>query len=231
NRDEAAIEYFITGDEVSAFIATRAGLQVQRNITSSRRVAQMLSGLRFQIQKFSYGSAYISRHIETLKRTVREELLYLYSELFAPLERLIDCWRLIIIPHGPLHYVPFHALSSGDTSLIDRYEISYSPSAAVLGLCRTRSRRTRRMWRSQGFHDFSGRLVAVGLSDNETPRIREEIDALRGIFPDTVAILESEATRENVLRLAAGARYLHIATHGHFQRDNPMFSYLRLADC
>src|SRR5262249_47806687 len=59
---------------------------------------------------------------------------------------------------------------------------------------------------------------------------REEIGALRRIFPDTVTVLEGEATRENVLNLAPAARFVHIATHGHFQRDNPMFSYLELAD-
>jgi len=74
-------------------------------------------------------------------------------------------------------------------------------------------------------------LVAIGLSDSETPRIREEILTLRDIFPDTRAILEAEATRDNLLRLAPAARFLHIATHGHFHRDNPMFSYLTLADC
>src|SRR5262249_31097372 len=76
-----------------------------------------------------------------------------------------------------------------------------------------------------------GRLVAIGLSDQVTPRIGEEIGALSEIFPDTVALLEGDATRDAVLKLAPGARFLHIATHGHFQRDNPMFSYLKLADC
>jgi len=74
-------------------------------------------------------------------------------------------------------------------------------------------------------------MVAIGVPNQETPRIRDEIAALGSIFADTVAILESDATRENVLTLASSARFLHIATHGHFQRDNPMFSYLRLADC
>jgi len=232
SRGETAIEYFVEGDAVSAFVVTREGLQICRGITSRRRTEQMLSGLRFQIQKFGYGSDYIRCHLETLRRAVDGELLGLYGELVAPLEKMITGRRLIIIPHGPLHYVPFHALSVGNGSfLIDRFEISYSPSAAVLALCRTRSRRTRRNWRSRTMSEPSaGRLVAIGLSDRETPRIREEIGALRRIFPDTVTVLEGEATRENVLNLAPAARFVHIATHGHFQRDNPMFSYLELAD-
>jgi CHAT domain-containing protein len=230
---EAAIEYFITGDEVSAFVATSATVRVARNFTSRRRVDQLLASLRFQTRKFSYGSDYLRNHLRALEEAVEGLLCDLYAELFKPLESLIERDRLIIIPHGPLHYLPFHALMAGaGRYLIDRFEMSYCPSAAVLGLCRARSRRTHRIWRSRKRRDPSVMgLVAVGVSDSETPKIREEILALRDIFPDTLALLECEATRENVLRLAPAARFLHIATHGHFQRDNPMFSYLTLADC
>jgi hypothetical protein len=230
---EAAIEYFITGDDVSAFVATRTGVRVVRSITSRRRIDQLLTSLRFQIGKFSYGSDYVCSHTQVLEEAVEAPLFALYSELVSPLERLLEHKRLIIIPHGPLHYVPFHALTSGNrTYLIDRFEISYCPSAAVLGLCRARSRGTRRIWRSRNSRDPSAvGLVAIGLSDDDAPRIREEILTLRDIFPGTVAILESEATRENLVRFAPAARFLHVATHGHFQRDNPMFSYLTLADC
>jgi tetratricopeptide (TPR) repeat protein len=230
---EAAIEYFMTGDEVSAFVATRSAVGVARNITSRHRVDQVLASLRFQTRKFSYGSDYVRSHALALGDAVEAHLLALYTELFRPLENLVEHQKLIIIPHGPLHYVPFHALTSGGRNyLIDRFEISYCPSAAVLALCRARSRRTRRIWRSRKGRDPSAvGLVAIGLSDDDTPRIREEILALRDIFPDTVAILEAEATRDNLLRLAPAARFLHIATHGHFQSDNPMFSYLTLADC
>src|SRR5499433_340997 len=32
------------------------------------------------------------------------------------------------------------------------------------------------------------------------------------------------------MRLASDARFLHLASHGYFRRDNPMFSFLKLAD-
>jgi len=231
-KGEAAIEYFISGDEVSCFVATRAGVRVARNVTSRRRVEQMRSGLTFQMGKFGYRSDYLRCHLDLLKATVDEYLAGLYKELFGPIESMIDGERLIIIPHGPLHYVPFHGLRDGSGYLIDRFEISYAPSAAVLSLCRKRSRRTRRLWRAQATDEtHNERLVAIGVSDCDTPRIAEEVRALGDIFADTVSLLEGQATRDNVLQIAPSARFLHIATHGHFQRDNPMFSYLKLADC
>jgi len=40
--------------------------------------------------------------------------------------------KLIIVPHGVLHYVPFCALGSADAPLLDRYDLRILPSATVL---------------------------------------------------------------------------------------------------
>src|SRR5207237_8221749 len=51
--DETAIEYFVTGEHVSAFIATRDGLRVARHLTSKREAERLLAALRFQLEKRS----------------------------------------------------------------------------------------------------------------------------------------------------------------------------------
>ncbi|HIA16641.1 MAG TPA: CHAT domain-containing protein [Dehalococcoidia bacterium] len=40
--------------------------------------------------------------------------------------------KLVIIPHGALHNLPFHAFHDGEDILIDRHEISFASSASVL---------------------------------------------------------------------------------------------------
>jgi CHAT domain-containing protein len=45
-----------------------------------------------------------------------------------------------------------------------------------------------------------------------------------------VKLTGNQATHDNLLRAARSARYLHLASHGYFRRDNPMFSFLKLAD-
>ena len=40
--------------------------------------------------------------------------------------------RLIIVPHGPLHYLPFHALHDREAYLLEKHEISYLPGASLL---------------------------------------------------------------------------------------------------
>jgi CHAT domain-containing protein/tetratricopeptide (TPR) repeat protein len=224
--DEVAIEYFTTGDEVSAFVATRDGVRLARGIASRREVERALAALRFQIEKFNYGAHYVEAHFGQLKRSIDDHLARLHGLLFAPLEAMIKSARLVIIPHGALHYVPFHALRGGTEYLVDRFEVSYSPSAAVLKLCRARQRAQASKLKSQ----TAKSMVALGVAESGTPNIEDEIEALGSIFPDAVRLTGERATRANLMEAAPAARFLHLASHGFFRRDNPMFSFLKLAD-
>ncbi len=241
--DETAIEYFTTGDQVSAFIASRNGVRVARGIASKRELERVLAALRFQIEKFNYGSEYVEAYFGQLKRATGEHLAHIYKSIFAPVERMIESERLIIIPHGALHYVPFHALCDANGYLIERFEISYAPSAAVLKLCRARrsqleaehaqsanSKSRNSNLRSRPNSLNGDLLVALGMVERGTPNIEEEIDALAALFPKSVRLTGNEATRANLKRFAPQARFLHLASHGYFRRDNPMFSFLKLAD-
>jgi len=218
--NELAIEYFTTGDKVSVFLVSREGLKVIRDIASKRDLEKRLAALRFQIKKFAYGSEYADAHFWQLKEMADQCLNELYKSIFAPLEALMERDRIIVMPHGPLHYVPFHALCDNrGVYLIDRFEISYAPSTAVLKLCRAK----------QSFAP-GNKLVVLGLSEHATPGIDDELRALSSIFPDAVILAGSDATKDNLMKLAPQARFLHLASHGYFRRDNPMFSFLRLVD-
>jgi CHAT domain-containing protein len=226
--DETALEYFTTGDHISAFVITRDGIKVARQIASRRDVERMLEALRFQLEKFNYGPAYAEEHFEQLNQATNQYLAGLYRAVFAPVERFVRTERLVIIPHGSLHYVPFHALLNRRGYLVDQFEISYAPSATVLKLCRERARRSQiSNFKSQ---ISNGRLVALGVAERETPSITAEIRALENIFPDSLTFTGARATRQNLMKHAPEARFLHLASHGQFRRDNPMFSFLRLAD-
>jgi CHAT domain-containing protein len=241
---ETAIEYFMTGDNVSAFIASRDHIRVERAIASKRDVERLLAGLRFQLEKFNYGSGFANEHFEQLNRATNQHLIQLYELIFARLEPFIDTDRLIVMPHGALHYVPFHALLDRRGYLIDRFEVSYAPSTAVLKLCRQRGARMRgahagtgKLRESRGSDSRlrligrdHGRMVALGVADGDTPSIDVEVNALRGIFSNAVTLTGGEATRANLMKFAPSARFLHLASHGYFRRDNPMFSFLKLAD-
>jgi CHAT domain-containing protein len=218
--NETAIEYFITGDEVSAFVATRDSVRLARGIASSKEIEQTLAALRFQIEKFNFGAEYVDTFFGQLKRATDDHLSQMYDQIFAPIKSMIDTDGVVIVPHGALHYVPFHALRAEGRYLVDTFEISYVPSAAVLKLCRAVARP----------ESLDGKMVALGVTHSDTPEIAEEIRGLGTLFPDSVTLIGDDATRENLFRHAPDARFLHLASHGYFRRDNPMFSFLKLAD-
>lgn len=228
--DETAIEYFTTMDGISAFVVTRGSIDVVRTFASKREIEQTIAALKFQIEKFNYGPGYADDHFEQLNQAASQYLGSLYRHLVAPIEDFIRDHRLIIIPHGALHYVPFHALLNRRGYLIDQFEISYSPSATVLKLCREMATQTGISNLKLGSSSGRGRLVALGLAQPDTPAVAGEINALAALFPNTVKLTGNRATRDNLMRAAPGAKYLHLASHGYFRRDNPMFSFLRLSD-
>lgn len=224
---ETVIEYFATTNHISAFIVSRDGVQIARRIARKIEVENLLATLRFQIEKFNYGAEYVETYFGQLRRAANEILNQLYAMIFAPVEAAIAGDRLIIIPHGALHYVPFHALHDGADYLLERFEISYAPSATVLKLCRERSLSIEAQPEVVSNDD---RLVALGVSESGTPNIENEIAEVAALFPNSVTLTNERATRDNLFEAAPDAKFLHLASHGYFRRDNPMFSFLKLAD-
>ena len=56
----------------------------------------------------------------------------LYEILIKPIAFKISKERVIISPHGPLHYLPFQLLHNGEKYLIENHTLNYIPSATVL---------------------------------------------------------------------------------------------------
>jgi len=149
---------------------------------------------------------------------VVRRLRSLYDYLLKPVRPLLNTRRLVLIPHGVLYHVPFSALYDGDQVIVERFECSYAPSATVHALCRERL--------SGGTRD-----VVVAFSDaGSIPGVLEEATQISAILPDALVLREDAATVDGLSRYCGDARVLHLATHGYFRSDNPLFSTLRLAD-
>jgi CHAT domain-containing protein len=122
------------------------------------------------------------------------------------------------VPHGSLHFLPFHAFYDGEKYLIDRFEVSYAPSASVLKYCLEK----------ESVADSSPLLV--GVADEKAPMVSEEIAALEKLFPDARILRDQAANRAQFFEQSKISSFLHIATHAEFRQDNPMFSSFKLAD-
>jgi CHAT domain-containing protein len=219
--DEVLLEYFVAGDEIHAFVINSSGLRMTQRTSSLTPVLDLLRKLRFQLHKPLLETDYVQRHETALRQFSQDHLQALYEALIEPVEWALDGARWIIVPHGVLHYVPVHALFDGRDYLLDRYEISYAPSAHTLHLCRQRGRQKQ-----------NGRTPAliVGVPDAGLPHIAHEVEHIRSLIPDAETLVGDEANLEQFKRRAEHCRFLHLASHAVFRQDNPLFSALKLAN-
>jgi len=214
--DTLLVEYFQTEDRLLACLLSRDRLEIIP-VTLASRIGNALQLLKFQISKFRFGSEYTTAFRDPLIHSARTHLKYLYDELLIPIRDYLNRSHLVIVPHGILHYVPFHALFDGEKYLIDDHTISYSPSASIFHICAKQTVNT------------SGPTLLMGVPDEKAPLIANEILSLSSILPQANTYLGASAT-EDVLR-AEGlvSRIVHVATHGQFRQDNPLFSSIRLS--
>ncbi|MBF0249974.1 MAG: CHAT domain-containing protein, partial [Alphaproteobacteria bacterium] len=212
--DEALIEYFYhapqgrDASELYAFVVTRGGVAV--HVLDGR-------GLHGDVQKFRAAiNAY--RTDDWVQWSAK-----LHRRLVEPLERnLSGINHLTLVPHGVLHYLPFNALRTGTgTHLIERFTLRLLPSASVL------------QFLDKGGVPTQGLLVFgnpdLGNPSYDLPGAEAEARAIAQSWPNSKVVLRKHAS-ETVMKTAAGAfKYLHLASHGQFNPDQPMQSRMLLA--
>jgi tetratricopeptide (TPR) repeat protein len=216
--DTALVEYTSLDGELLAFVVTDASVEVVRDLSSEAAVGEALTQFRFQIGSLRHGSARMRSHMTALCERARRHLQKLYDLLLRRVEERIGERRLVVVPHRALHYVPFHALCDGASYVVERREVSYAPSAGVLRQCLARPEST-----------FE-RALLLGVADEQTPRVLEEIRALAPLFTKADALLDGDATLDALRERAPHADVLHLACHGQFRPDSPLFSSLKLGD-
>ena len=223
--DLMLLSYHIVGEEILAFLYSQGELHVVRDLTRVPVVQDLLRRLHAQWDRFRAGVDFAQRHMAVLEKSAQRVLASLYSELIAPLGSwLTPDAPLAIVPHGVLHNVPFHALFDGQNYLLDHSEVSYAPSATVLALCQQRIRSSHAPIRAL-IAGVADPLIPAALT--EAQDVAREL-AERGIETETLS--NDGATLATIKELAPGRDILHLACHGLFRADNPMFSALKLHD-
>lgn len=215
--DAMLLQYYRVRDTFHACLMTRDSLKIVAlgSVTELRRELQLL---RFQLSKFRLGPEYVRTFHSQLLEATSAHLHVFHQKLIAPIAQDLRAEHLIIAPHDFLHYLPFQALMEGGDYLGRRYSISYTPSASVYYLCSTKGQRT------------VDRSLVMGVPDPSAPQIVEEVEAVASVLPNAESYIGPEATLEVLQERGAQARYLHVATHGWFRQDNPMFSSISLGN-
>ncbi len=205
--DETLIEYYRDGDDLFAFVVTTQDLRAVR-----------LDGKNLEVDILNFRATLMDvkspAHLEVSKR--------IYRRLVAPVEGLLTRPNLLVVAHGALHYLPFNALHGDSGYLIERFRIRMLPSASVLKYLR------------RSAPGKAAGMLAFGNPDLGDPRLdlrhaQAEAVAVSGTIPKSRALVRGQATETAFKRFGQGFAYIHIASHGEFDPDQPLRSALRLA--
>jgi tetratricopeptide (TPR) repeat protein len=136
----------------------------------------------------------------------------LNDRLLAPLSGLIAGRPLILAPTGVLHALPWAMLPacSGRPLVV-------TPSATLWHRAAT------------AVPDKTNTTLVL-VAGPQPPQAPQEVAALAELRPDAIVLTGGRARTRGVLEALDGAGVAHIATHGEFRADNPLFSHLMLAD-
>jgi CHAT domain-containing protein len=229
----AVLNYYICKDEVIAFILTHESLQLVRAVTTAALVQDLLDRLRQEWQHFQLDEGFVRKHLPQMEKSVKKVLYALHQAILDALKPALAALtspsplpasgpaqprKLVVVPHGPLHAIPFQALFDGAAYVIDAHEVSYAPSctAYVLGQGRP--------------VPATSRAVVLGNADALIPNVAAEARAVAQLLDDSSLYLNESATLAAFQAHAPGCRRLHVACHGLFRTDSPMFSALKLHD-
>ncbi|MFQ6093369.1 MAG: CHAT domain-containing protein [bacterium] len=239
------VEYLVDKECTHVWVVDGHSLGYRRIDMSEDQLEKMIRHLLDPFQDLQHGKT------EVLNLPYDLVVAYLlYQKIFQPVEEYLkEDALLIIIPDGILHNLPFGALVTeieprepktdlffaryeNARYLIEKYSISYTPSASVLDPILRKPRYE---------SGIKGRLLAfgnpnLGPSDLEgafepLPETGREVNIVSEVFgPSGCEVFSGRDAREGLFKEKAGQfRYLHLATHSVLEDTDPLYSKIVFA--
>ena len=185
-------------------------------------LAPLVASVRYHVQEPS-GTRHVSRGGSSVLSVASD---HVFAKLAGDFSELTSggCDHLVICPHGPLAFMPFHLLPVGEGLLADAFTITTILSVGS-------------MLRAPGDDEARAQLplaiigspnggVPFGLAPE--PRITDQARELYSLVAGAVSIGDGDATPSATLGLLARSRFAHIAAHGSGIGSSPAFHCLYL---
>ena len=209
-QDRALIEYVVGSRQIAIFVLRHDGLHAKVESVRAVDLESKIALLRDLIRRPN--SMDWQLPAQSLHRL-----------LVDPIEKagwLQGAHEITIVPHGCLHYLPFATLvkpaRAGNRFLIEDYIVSYLPMAGALAM-------------SSPLQPTGERLVALAPSASKLQFTSDEVRAVAAAFGQrATAIVGPKATETWFKQAGADYDVIHFATHGFFNRANPLFSGVQL---
>ena len=208
--NSAVLAYWISSNELIIWFITRSDIICREIPVNDQYLGSIIEKARMAIES------------DSPLNELKAPLKLLYSMLIAPVESNLGHFRnLVIIPNGSLHFLPFQALvDSHEDYLVQNHNIIYEPSASVFMICENRK------------GSAGSRFMGMALSDLSIegkaglPGTDEELRKILPLFPDNLSAFGKQGTETFVKKNAGNFNFIHFATHGSYNYDQPLYSYL-----
>lgn len=216
--DDLLVAYYDDGTNFWAFAINQNNIQIHELTANSTEIMNLIQKLQANVD-WALDADADENIMQRLVKSYQKIAQRLYEKLLhAPLSENNRNNRLIFVPYGALHYLPFNALFDGEKYLIENYEVLSLPSSGLLT-------------RPAAFNQSQGARIIAHSHNNRLPFTHKEAQTVADVLNDSVEseiYLEIEA-QKSLLALTP-KQILHIAAHGEFRIDTPEFSYLLLGD-
>ena len=208
----ALLEYWVANDAIVLFIIKRDQI-----------VSKLIDFPKATLQRYvtAARNAISLQEAETTQRAMSE----LYKVLIAPAETEISGMsNLVIIPHRSLHFLPFHAMQDGKQFLVQKFVMSYAPSSSIFYHCMNRT------------VPHGDKFLGMALGDlklgnyDPLPGTDLEVKELGKLYAQFTQKRAADFLESSFKLDAANYNYIHIATHGVFNKLQPLYSYLLMKD-
>ena len=210
---ELLLEYFVAADTLLTFAVSRDTTRVIVTQVAGTDLVTRVRVARELMARRDTSGARVAAALESLHRT-----------LIEPVRRaglLETATRLVIVPHGPLTYLPFAALRDPNDGkyLVERHAILFAPSAAALAAIRG----------APAIEAQASAAVALAPFPVDLPATMEEARGVARAIPGAAVLVGPSATEGALRRALDDAPLVHLATHGQLNAYSPMFSHVALA--
>jgi CHAT domain-containing protein len=153
--------------------------------------------------------------------TVQAQAQALYERLLEPARSGVHGDRLVIVPYGILHYLPFAALRSpAGHWLVENFAVSTLPSASVLRYLTDKGAGAVAKALVVGNPDLGAEL-ALPWAEREARLVGQQ-------EKDATVLMRADATEAQVKKLADSVGLIHLATHGELNESDPLSSAVLL---
>jgi CHAT domain-containing protein len=203
---EAVIEFHSLDEQLLAWVIRPSGIRSFTIAQSRSALGDKIAAFRDAIIKRDKNSAALGRELHAL--------------LIAPLG-LAGNERLVVVPHGALHYLPFQALADTRGYLIERHAVSYAPSAGVALQLARRPQAGPSSFVAFGNPGTDERLAL--------PAAEREVQQIGALFADKKIYIKNEASTSQFRSQAGNGAILHVAAHAEVDLIDPLQSRILLA--